>query len=216
MRRDSEQITSATDGQLVARIVHRDREAFEELATRYLPKAYSIALRMTRNREDSWDLAQDALLEVHRSASSFDRRYSFSSWFYRIVVNKTLNFLKREKLRSGAFAGGMEEKFLGARGVSTRGEGNPKDPDEDHAPPGTLVDETDPEQEYQKSEVRERIREALETLSPEQRAVVVLFDLEGFSHREIARIMNCPEGTVMSRLHYGRLKLREQLERMLS
>ena len=205
---------SVTDEQLVARMVKRDRDAFEELASRYLRKAYSIALRMTRNRDDAWDLAQDALIEVHRSAASFDRTYAFSSWFYRIVVNKTLNFLKREKLRSGAFAGGMEEKFLGARGVSTRGEGNPSDLDGDHVT-GTLVADSDPEQDYEAAELRERIRQALATLSDEQRAVVVLFDLEGFSHREIARIMNCPEGTVMSRLHYGRLKLREQLERML-
>lgn len=214
MRTGDENRSEVSDEVLTVRIARGDREAFEELARRYLQKSYSIALRMTRNREDSWDLAQDALLEIHRSASSFDRRYSFSSWFYRIVVNKTLNFLKREKLRSGAFAGGMEDKFLGSRGVSTRGE-QPVGEDEDDYPTGTLLEHTDPEREYERTELRQQIRDALDTLSPEQRAVVVLFDLEGFSHREIARIMDCPEGTVMSRLHYGRLKLREQLERML-
>ena len=65
------------------------------------------------------------------------------------------------------------------------------------------------------TELRERIRIALDALSPEQRTVVVLFDMEGFSHREIADIMDCPEGTVMSRLHYGRMKLRGQLEGMM-
>ena len=168
---------------------------------------------MTRNQDDAWDLAQDALVEIHRSAGTFDRRYSFSSWFYRIVVNKTLNFLKREKLRSGAFAGGMEDKFLGAKGVAIRG-GDATDPEEVYTS-GTLLEETDPERDYEASELRELIRRALESLSPEQRTVVILFDLEGFSHREIARIMDCPEGTVMSRLHYGRLKLRDQLERSL-
>ena len=214
MRTGDENRSEVSDEVLTVRIARGDREAFEELARRYLQKSYSIALRMTRNREDAWDLAQDALLEIHRSASSFDRRYSFSSWFYRIVVNKTLNFLKREKLRSGAFAGGMEDKFLGSRGVSTRGE-QPVGENEDDYPTGTLLEHTDPEREYERTELRQQIRDALDTLSPEQRAVVVLFDLEGFSHREIARIMDCPEGTVMSRLHYGRLKLREQLERML-
>jgi RNA polymerase sigma-70 factor (ECF subfamily) len=139
----------------------------------------------------------------------FDKRFSFSSWFYRIVVNKTLNFLKREKLRSGAFAGGMEDKFLGSKGVSTRG-GDPTDPENEHTT-GTLVEKENPEREYELSEMKERIDVALRTLSPEQRTVVVLFDLEGFSHREIAEIMKCPEGTVMSRLHYGRMKLRDQL-----
>jgi len=214
VRTGDENRSEVSDEVLTVRIARGDREAFEELARRYLQKSYSIALRMTRNREDAWDLAQDALLEIHRSASSFDRRYSFSSWFYRIVVNKTLNFLKREKLRSGAFAGGMEDKFLGSRGVSTRGE-QPVGENEDDYPTGTLLEHTDPEREYERTELRQQIRDALDTLSPEQRAVVVLFDLEGFSHREIARIMDCPEGTVMSRLHYGRLKLREQLERML-
>jgi RNA polymerase sigma-70 factor (ECF subfamily) len=206
-------LTSLSDEVLVGRIARKDRHAFEELGRRYLKKAYSIALRMTRNPEDAWDLAQDALVEIHRSASSFDRRYSFSSWFYRIVVNKTLNFLKREKLRSGAFAAGMEDKFLGSKGVSMRG-GDSADPDEDYTS-GTLVEGTDPERDFESAQLRLHIREALDTLSPEQRTVVVLFDLEGFSHREIAQIMECPEGTVMSRLHYGRLKLREQLERIL-
>ncbi len=209
-----ENAARSTDEQLVGFIAGGDRAAFEELGRRYIKKAYSIALRMTRNREDAWDLAQDALLEIHRSASGFDRRYSFSSWFYRIVVNKTLNFLKREKLRSGAFAAGMEEKFIGGKGVSLRG-GDPVDPDEEYTT-GTLVEQHDPESEYERIELGERIRTALNTLSPEQRAVVVLFDLEGFSHREIAEIMDCPEGTVMSRLHYGRMKLREQLEGILS
>ena len=202
-------VSAQTDEALVVRVAEGDRRAFEELGGRYMKKAYSISLRMTRNREDAWDLAQDALLEIHRSAGAFDRRFSFSSWFYRIVVNKTLNFLKREKLRSGAFAAGMEDKFLGSKGVSTRG-GDRSDPDNEHST-GTLVEKGNPEQNYEIAEIRERIHSALQTLSPEQRTVVVLFDLEGFSHREIAEIMSCPEGTVMSRLHYGRMKLREQL-----
>ncbi len=202
-----------TDEQLVGSIAGGDRTAFEELGRRYIKKAYSIALRMTRNREDAWDLAQDALLEIHRSASGFDRRFSFSSWFYRIVVNKTLNFLKREKLRSGAFAAGMEEKFIGGKRIALRG-GDPADPDDEYTT-GTLVEPHDPESDYEQTELGERIKAALQTLSPDQRTVVILFDLEGFTHREIADIMNCPEGTVMSRLHYGRMKLREQLEGML-
>ncbi len=211
-RMDSNQFP--TDEALVAEIAGGDRKAFEELGRRYIKKAYSIALRMTRNREDAWDLAQDALLEIHRSAAGFDKRYSFSSWFYRIVVNKTLNFLKREKLRSGAFAAGMEEKFLGNKGVSLRG-GDPTDPEDDFTS-GTLVEQTNPEREYEISEIRGRIESALETLSPEQRMVVVLFDMEGYSHREIAEALECPEGTVMSRLHYGRMKLRGQLEGMIT
>ena len=211
-RMDSNQFPA--DEALVAEIAGGDREAFEELGRRYIKKAYSIALRMTRNREDAWDLAQDALLEIHRSAAGFDKRYSFSSWFYRIVVNKTLNFLKREKLRSGAFAAGMEEEFLGNKGVSLRG-GDPTDP-EDEFTSGTLVEQTNPEREYEISEIRGRIESALETLSPEQRMVVVLFDMEGYSHREIAEALECPEGTVMSRLHYGRMKLRGQLEGMIT
>jgi len=207
-------VSAQTDEALVGRVAKGDRQAFEELGGRYTKKAYSIALRMTRNREDAWDLAQDALLEIHRSAGTFNRRFFFSSWFYRIVVNKTLNFLKREKLRSGAFAAGMEEKFLGTKGVSTRG-GDPADPENEYTT-GTLVEKNNPETNYEMTEMRERIQSALQTLSPEQRAVVVLFDLEGFSHREIAELMDCPEGTVMSRLHYGRMKLREQLRGMAS
>jgi RNA polymerase sigma-70 factor (ECF subfamily) len=209
-REDNE--SQPSDELLVGSIASGDRAAFEELGRRYIKKAYSIALRMTRNREDAWDLAQDALLEIHRSASGFDRRYSFSSWFYRIVVNKTLNFIKREKLRSGAFAAGMEEKFIGEKGIALRG-GDPADPDEEYTT-GTLVEPHDPESDYARTELGELIRAALATLSPDQRMVVVLFDLEGFTHREIADIMECPEGTVMSRLHYGRMKLREQLEGM--
>jgi RNA polymerase sigma-70 factor (ECF subfamily) len=166
-------------------------EAFDELVNRYLPKALAIARRFTNQVEDAQDLVQDTFLRAHQALGRYDERYAFSTWFYRILVNLCINFQKR-KQRWG---------WLVPESADAKAELTASSTEVDH----------NPEAWQERQELREEIERALQSLSSEQRVVVTMYDLEGFTHREIAEILGCPVGTVMSRLHYGRLKLRKLL-----
>lgn len=182
-----------TDRELVRQALDGDDAAFDELVVRYLPKALAIARRFTHQVEDAQDLVQDAFLRAHQALHRYDDRYAFSTWFYRILVNLCINFRKRSQRWKMLVPESADSKF---ELMASSGEA-------DH----------NPEAYHERQELREAIDQALEALPAEQRIVVVMYDLEGFTHREIAEVLDCPEGTVMSRLHYGRLKLRQLLER---
>ncbi len=181
----------ASDKELVRRALQGQEQAFDELVARYLPKALAIARRFTNQVEDAQDLVQETFLRVYRALRRYDESYAFSTWFYRILVNLCINFQKR-KQRWG---------WLVPESTDARSELTASSNDVEH----------NPEAWQDRQELRAEIEKALDALSPEQRAVVTMYDLEGFSHREIAEILDCPVGTVMSRLHYGRLKLRKLL-----
>ena len=175
--------------------------AFDELTKRYIQKAYSIAYQMLSNPDDARDLVQDAFLEVFRTLERFDTQYRFSTWLYRILINKCINFRKRETRR----------RMLSIPDFwSVRDQENPP------LVPAILASTvTTPYEILEHKELSQAIHEALNTLSERHRTVVVLFDLEGLSHRQISEILHCPEGTVMSRLHHGRLKLKHILSKRL-
>jgi RNA polymerase sigma-70 factor (ECF subfamily) len=176
-------------------------EAFDELTRRYIEKAYSIAYQMLASPEDARDLVQDAFLEVFRTLDRFNTQYRFSTWLYRILINKCINYRKREARRRmlslSDFWPGREQ------------EGQPV------LPVQFASTDSTPHEILEHKELRHAIREALNALSERHRTVVILFDLEGLSHKQIAEILQCPEGTVMSRLHHGRLKLKYMLSKRL-
>lgn len=175
--------------------------AFDELNRRYINKAYSIAYQMLSDPDNARDLVQDAFMEVFRTLNRFNTQYRFSTWLYRILINKCINFRKRETRRRlmsiPEFWSGREQ--------------------EGHTVPAFTLAATTvtPHEILEHKELTRAIRDALNSLSERHRTVVVLFDLEGLSHKQIAEILQCPEGTVMSRLHHGRLKLKHILSRRL-
>ena len=188
--------------ELIERAKTGDGSAFDEMTKRYSEKAYSIAYQMLASPDDARDLVQDAFLEVFRTLERFNTQYRFSTWLYRILINKCINYRKREaRRRMLSFT-----DFWSLRDHDGR------------QPIPTYLASTDvtPHDILENKELRLSILEALNSLSERHRTVVVLFDIEGLSHRQIAEILQCPEGTVMSRLHHGRLKLKHILSKRLN
>lgn len=187
---------------LMERAKAGDGPAFDEMTRRYSEKAYSVAYQMLASHDDARDLVQDAFFEVFRTLERFNTQYRFSTWLYRILINKCINYRKREARRRmfsfsdyGTRNGSAGQQFLVSNLASS---------------------EKTPHEVLENDELRRSIMAALDTLSERHRTVVVLFDLEGLSHKEIAEILQCPEGTVMSRLHHGRLKLKRLLSKRLT
>ncbi|GAC1498360.1 MAG: sigma-70 family RNA polymerase sigma factor [Vulcanimicrobiaceae bacterium] len=170
-----------------------EQAAFLERAIEQYGKAtYNFAYRLTRNEADARDLTQDAFIRVYRAWRSFVPGTSFLSWVYRIVTNLYRDELRRKK-------GRFQEEIP-----------------EDNAPQefaGERPLAVDPIDEYVEGQLSEPLSRSLELLSPDQRQVVILADIEEYSYQEIAEIMGCSIGTVRSRLHRARALLRRLLQK---
>ena len=170
-----------------------EQTAFLERAIEQYGKAtYSFALRLTHNEADARDLTQEAFIRVYRAWRSFQPGTSFLSWIYRIVTNLYRDELRRKK-------GRYQEEI----------------PD-DNAPQefgGERPLAESPIEDYVEGQLSENIQKALDGLSPDQRQVIVLADIEEYSYQEIAEIVGCSIGTVRSRLHRARHQLRKLVER---
>lgn len=187
--------------ELIERAKAGDGPAFDEMTKRYSEKAYSIAYQMLASPDDARDLVQDAFLEVFRTLERFNTQYRFSTWLYRILINKCINYRKRESRR----------RMLSLSDFWSRRDHDGQQP----IPANFASTDVTPHEVLENKELRVSIIDALNSLSERHRTVVVLFDIEGLSHRQIAEILKCPEGTVMSRLHHGRLKLKHILSKRL-
>jgi len=166
-----------------------DLEAYDELIQRYQERIYATIYHMTSNHEDANDLAQETFIKAFNSLKSFRGGSSFYTWVYRIAVNKTINFLKQRKNRYHMSLNDLDAHVEG-------------DPDL-----VALVSEDTPHRHAKLSELQEKLNEALQKLSEEHRLAVVLHDVQGLPHDEIAKLMNCNVGTVRSRLFYARQQL---------
>jgi RNA polymerase sigma-70 factor (ECF subfamily) len=182
------------DAELVGRWQAGDPRAFERLVRRHEGRVYRLVLRMLGSPEDAEDVTQEAFLSLHRHGHRFRREARFSTFLYRVATNAALN-RRRSLGRSRA----REEQFALSQAV---GEGRPSAP-------------RDPEGAAVGAQIQERVQEALLTLSPDLRSAIVLYDIEALSYREIAGILEIPEGTVKSRIHRARSALRIQLQPML-
>ena len=149
---------------------------------------------MTLNHSDAADLTQETFVKAFRSISKFKRKSSFFTWLYRIGVNLTLSFLKRRKARKFFSFDHLIEENMISKDLSNF---SSTDSSSDRV---TLL-----------NELHEKLNEALLKLSDKHRTIVVLFEIDGLSHKEIASIMKCTEGTVRSRLHYAKLQLQSLL-----
>ena len=180
--------------ELIRRAQGGDLAAYEELVRHTHPQIYRLLYHMTANREDAEDLAQDVFLKAYAALARFHGASSFYTWVYRIAINHALNF--REKNRRRAFDMRLDDVDAGIE----------RDP--------TFVElraRESPYRDVTMSELQKRLNGALQKLSDEHRMVVVLHDIEGLKHHEIAQMMKLSEGTVRSRLFYARQQLQREL-----
>ena len=163
------------------------QERFVEMASRYERMIYLLCLRMTGNREDAQDCAQETLLRAYRAYGSFHGRSGEKTWLYRIAYNTCVDMLRRRSPHVSLEE--MREKGY------------------DPAETRILL----PGERLEKEELRRQILEALALLSEDQRAAVILRDFQQMSYAEIARILDISEGTVKSRLSRAREKIKNIL-----
>ena len=180
---------------LIERCRAGDLAAFEPLVEKYRQRVYRLAYNVLRDPDEAWDVAQDAFIRAFKALPSFRGDSAFYTWLFRIVMN-----VARDRARQHAARG----RAFGTERVDE------KDWDR------VLVDQaTSPDAHATQVEERDRIMRALATLSEPHRAIIMLSDLEGLSYREIAEVLNIPMGTVMSRLHNARRRLRDALGPLL-
>ena len=178
---------------LVQRARQGDLEAYDDLIRRYQERIYATIYHMTSNHEDANDLAQESFIKAFQALKSFKGGSSFYTWLYRIAVNKTINFLKQRRNRT----------HISLNDLDFNAEHNPD--------LVALISEKTPHREVNLAELQEKLNAALLKLSEPHRLVVVLHDVQGMSHDEIAKIMDCNIGTVRSRLFYARQQLQALL-----
>jgi RNA polymerase sigma-70 factor (ECF subfamily) len=176
--------------EVIASACAGDRAALNRLLTDARPRLLAVAMRIVRDRDDAEDVVQEALLKVCRSLTHFEGRSAFSTWLHRIVVNAALDRLRRHQARRDRVADDDDER---AQDIVDG------------------VDEQTPERVVSRRETGAAVRGALARLSTAHREVLELRELEGESYRELARLVQCPVGTVMSRLHHARHRLAAEL-----
>lgn len=184
---------SDNDQILVQRVQDGDVAAFDTLVRKYRERLYSVVYNLTSNREDAADITQDAFIKAFSSINRFQGKSAFFTWLYRIGVNTTLSHLKRNRFRRFFSLENLQEEGSHAKVLETLAAKHKSEK-------GALL-----------SELQEKLNEALQKLSPKHRTVVVLFEIEGLSHQEIAEIVGCSVGTVRSRLHYAKQQLQADL-----
>lgn len=176
------------DWELVQRCQGGEVPAFQELTERYYRKIYMLVLGIVNSREDAMEVAQEAFFQAYRKIKGFRGGSSFYTWLYRIAVNLSIDFHRRRK------RGNLEFRDNVDREMEEQGEAV-----------------NDPFHDVRDKELGERLLRAINELTPDHKAVIVMRAIEGLSYKDIGRILGCSEGTVMSRLHYARKKLQEKL-----
>lgn len=171
------------DVEIINRVKKGNKEAYGIIVKKYMKKAYFVALGLVGDSDDALDLSQTAFIKAYRSLSSFDQKRPFLPWFYAILRNLCLNFVKRKKVIP----------------MIPLEEANQSDPalcQKDH-----------------REDMKEIVAKAVSSLSAEAREVILLKYFQEYSYKEMAQILNCPVGTIMSRLYYARRKLKGNLEK---
>ena len=184
------------DAALVERCRRGDVAAFEPLVEKYRQRVYRLAYNVLRDAEDALDVAQEAFIRAYQAIGSFRGQSAFYTWLFRITVNVAADRARQRAAQGRAFGTERVEEGDWDRTLVDRGAA--------------------PDDAAARAEERERIRRALATLPEHHRTIIMLSDLEGLSYREIAEVLDIPMGTVMSRLHNARKRLRSALGPLLA
>lgn len=171
------------------------RKDFEAIALPHLDSLYGAACRLTRNPRDAEDLVQDTVLRAYRFWDSFEKDSNCKAWLFKILTNTFINKYQKAKRRREVHTAAVAEQ---------------------KATDGVLIHQSslasrNPEKVLMERSIGQPVIDALESLPADFRLAVVLCDLEGLSYKEIAEAMDCPIGTVMSRLYRGRRLLKKAL-----
>jgi RNA polymerase sigma-70 factor (ECF subfamily) len=190
MQRDS---TDAEDLQKIGEFLAGDRRAFEFLFEKYRERIFAVAFRFVRNKEDALDVTQEVFLRAYQGLAKFKTDAKFFTWLYRIAVNRAIDFTRARATR----------RTVDAEDPHGEGEGLLASlPSPDAQDPADLA---------QRRELSGKLLEAVESLPPKHRVVFILHSMEDLSYKEIAGVVGCSMGTVMSRLFYARKKLQQYL-----
>lgn len=179
--------------ELLKRAKAGDVAAFEELVEGYQKKLFSLAYRIVGNPEDAADMVQEALIRIFRSIAKFKEQSSFSTWIYRITTNVCLDELRKRKNKK-EFS--LDQEIHGEDGDMKR---------------QIRSDEMLPDDLAEQEELRDIVNNAINSLPEDQRIVISLRDIQGLTYSEISQVLNCPEGTVKSRINRARNALKNVL-----
>ena len=182
-------MTREEEAKIIRAVVDGNANAFEDLVLEYQKQVYHITLKMTGSEEDAFDLSQETFLKAYRSLSGFRGESSFGSWIYRLASNLCIDFLRKKKRQGGG-------QFISL------------DEEEEERRPRELPDlRYEPQSALEKKEMRQKVQEGLQRLPHEQRLILVMRDVEGFSYQEISDALKIELGTVKSRIYRARAHL---------
>jgi RNA polymerase sigma-70 factor (ECF subfamily) len=181
------------DAAMVAAVLEGDPEAYRVLVERYERRIYHVIYGMVRSPEDAKDLAQDAFVKAFQNLHRFRLEAKFYTWLCRIAMNVAIDHLRKMKHRNHAE---FDDARGGSEGAQVVRLHSAKD---------------DPSENVARARMYKIIMDAVETLPDDQKQVLILREIEDMPYKEIAEVLDIPEGTVMSRLYYARRRLQEQL-----
>jgi RNA polymerase sigma-70 factor (ECF subfamily) len=184
----------AEDREVVEAVLGGDAAAYRFLVERYQSRVYAMVCGMVRDREEARDLTQEAFVKAFNNLDRFRLESSFYTWMYRIAMNVAIDHLrKHNKRRTSEFN----------EDVAARDNDGVLDPGHTSMDPRKILE---------RKRLHKKIHDALETLSPDHRQIILLREVEGMAYKEIADTLEIAEGTVMSRLFYARRKLQQALK----
>jgi len=184
------------DQKLVVRVQKGDKTAFDLLVRKYQHKVAKLVSRYVRDRREVEDVTQEALIKAYRAIGGFRGESAFYTWLYRIAVNTAKNYLESQSRRPP----GSDMEIEGAELIES-GAG--------------LRDQATPERQMLTNEIASTVHRVLELLPPDLRTAITLREIEGMSYEEIAEVMDCPIGTVRSRIFRAREAIDQELRPLL-
>jgi RNA polymerase sigma-70 factor (ECF subfamily) len=184
------------DQKLVVRVQKGDKTAFDLLVRKYQHKVAKLVSRYVRDRREVEDVTQEAFIKAYRAIGGFRGESAFYTWLYRIAVNTAKNYLESQSRRPP----GSDMEIEGAELIES-GEG--------------LRDQATPERQMLTNEIASTVHRVLEHLPPDLRTAITLREIEGMSYEEIAEVMDCPIGTVRSRIFRAREAIDQELRPLL-
>jgi RNA polymerase sigma-70 factor (ECF subfamily) len=183
--------SSRTDEELALKAKGGEMRAFEALVEKYKRHAYFIAYGFAGDREAALDLSQEAFVRAYKAINRYKPDFRFFTWFYKILSNLCISHLEKRRVRK-RYQVSLEEipfEFASSR--------------------------SDPAAAYEQKELRKKLWEGIKNLPPDFKEIIILKHFRDFSYKEISEVLQIPIGTVMSRLYYARMKLKEELKDLI-